>query len=119
MAYINRKATKSAITRNVVVQGETIEHKMARILNNNEPISDGAPEIYTERKDGVGAEYNIRTDRWELAAEAMDINAKNVQAKRDAKAEKRKEEKEAKVVKMKPKKEENSGAESTNGTSDS
>ncbi len=119
MAYINRKPTKTAIKRNCVVEGEPIEHKMARILSNKEPISDGAPEIYTERKDGVGAEYNIRTDRWELAAEAMDINAKNVQAKRDAKAEKRKEEKEAKVVKMKPKKKEDGGAESTNGTSDS
>lgn len=119
MTYINRKPTKSAITRKGVVEGEPIEHKMERILSNNEPISDGAPEIYTERKDGVGAEYNIRTDRWELAADAMDINAKNVQAKRDAKAEKRAGEKEAKIVKLKPNKEENGGAESTNGTTDS
>ena len=32
---------------------ESLEHKVKRILNNKEPIKDGAPLIYTERKDGV------------------------------------------------------------------
>ncbi len=116
--YINRKQIKSRVPGMEAIEGEPIEHKMERILNNKEPITDGAPEIYTERKDGVGAQYNIRTDRWELAAEAMDIKSRNIQAKRDAKAEKRKEEKEAKVVKLKPKKEDIGGAEPTNGTND-
>ena len=116
MAYKYRNVRKSEIGSADVVEGETIEHKMERILHNGEPISDGAPEIYTERRDGVGAEYNIRTDRWEVAAEAMDLKSKNIQAKRDAKAEARKEDKEAKVVKLEPKK--SGGAESTNGTTD-
>jgi hypothetical protein len=119
--YKVHKPRKSALKGIEALEGEPIEHKVERILNNKEPISDGAPEIYTERKDGVGAAYNIRTDRWELAAEVMDKVAADVQAKRDAKAEKRKDEKtnkEAKVVDLKPKKED-SGAKPTNGTSDS
>ena len=42
-------------------EGETIETKVNRIVNNGEPIKDGAPIIYTERKDGVLPEYDIRT----------------------------------------------------------
>jgi len=119
--YKKHRLKKSAISGVEAVEGEPIEHKVQRILDNKEPITDGAPEIYTERKDGVGAAYNIRTDRWELAAEAMDKVAADTQAKRDAKAEKRADEKakkEAKVVELKPKKED-SEAKPTNGTSDS
>ena len=36
-----------------------------------EPITDGAPIIFTEKKDGVRPEYNIRTDRWDIALDAM------------------------------------------------
>ena len=67
------------------VEGETIETKMERIIQNNEPIEDGAPIIHTERKEGVIAAYNIRTDRFEIAAEAMDKIAASVTAKRDEK----------------------------------
>lgn len=51
--------------------GESIEEKVRRIVNNNEPIEDTAPLIYTERKDGVRPEFNIRTDKWDIALEAM------------------------------------------------
>ena len=34
-------------------EGEFIEEKIARVVENKEPIEDGAPIIYTERKDGV------------------------------------------------------------------
>ena len=33
--------------------GESIENKVQRITENNEPITDGAPIIYTNREDGV------------------------------------------------------------------
>lgn len=52
-------------------EGETIENKVRRIVGNNEPIEDTAPLIYTERKDGVRPEFNIRTDKWDVALEAM------------------------------------------------
>lgn len=64
------------------LEGETIEMKMRRVLNNKEPLKDGAPIIYTERKDGVLPAYNVRTDRWEIAAEAMDkVTASRIAAK--------------------------------------
>ena len=52
-------------------EGEQIEEKVRRIVNNNEPITDGAPIIFTEKKYGVLPEYNIRTDRWDIALDAM------------------------------------------------
>ena len=53
-------------------EGEYIEEKVRRITENGEPIEDGAPIIYTERKNGVNPAYNIRTDRWEIAQDAME-----------------------------------------------
>ena len=40
-------------------EGEFIEEKVARVVENKEPIEDGAPIIYTERKDGVIPAYYI------------------------------------------------------------
>ena len=77
-------------------------------MSNKEPITDGAPAIYTERADGVIAAYNIRTDRWEIAADGMDVVQKSIQAKRDGKAKLKQESKDkdsdkksAKVVELK------------------
>ena len=62
-----------------VTEGEAIETKVARITQNKEPITDGAPIIYTNREDGVLAAYNIRTDRWEIAQQAMEaVNQANL-----------------------------------------
>ena len=59
--------------------GESIEDKVKRITENNEPITDGAPIIYTNRDDGVLPAYNIRTDRFEIAQAAMDaVNQANL-----------------------------------------
>lgn len=80
--YAQNKMQKTSLKVNNGYQGETIEHKIDRILNNKEPISDGAPLIYTDRKDGVKPEYNIRTDRFEIAIEAMDKVSRSHQAKR-------------------------------------
>ena len=54
-------------------EGETIEHKVQKIVLNKEPIEDGAEIIYTEKKDGVLPQYNIRTDKWDSAQSAMDL----------------------------------------------
>lgn len=64
-------------------KGERIEEKINRIVNNREPITDGAPIVYTERKDGVKPEYNIKTDRFEIAVDAMDKVSKAYIAKRE------------------------------------
>lgn len=67
-----------------LLEGETIEEKCRRLIETKEPITDGAPILYTERKDGVLPAYDIRTDRWEIAQEAMAKNLKAIDAKRKA-----------------------------------
>lgn len=63
-------------------EGESIELKVKRVVENNEPITDGAPIVYTEKKDGVLPQYDIRTDKWSIALDAMD----KVQSQRIAKS---------------------------------
>lgn len=53
-------------------EGELLMTKIRRILDENEPLTDGAPLIYTPKDQGVIPEYNIRTDKWEIAMKAMD-----------------------------------------------
>lgn len=83
--YRTPKYSRSKLTGIEVIKGEPIEHKIERIVHNKEPIKDGAPEIFTERKDGVISAYNIRTDRWEIASEAMDLVSRSRIAQRDSK----------------------------------
>ncbi|AXH75107.1 MAG: hypothetical protein [Microviridae sp.] len=107
--YNRNKQANTSINRNTSYEGERIEEKINRIVNNNEPISDGAPLIFTERKEGVQPEYDIRTDRFEVAVEAMDKVTKSHKAKR-----------EAKILEMNKKDEnKNGGAEPTQGTGES
>ena len=58
---------KTRLERNTSTEGELIEQKIERIMTLNEPITDGAPIIYTKRKYGVMPENNIRTGRFDLA----------------------------------------------------
>lgn len=82
--YKKSKPNITTLKVNTSYQGETIEKKIRRIENNKEPIKDGAPLIYTERKEGVRPEYNIKTDRWEVAADAMDAVSRAKIAKRES-----------------------------------
>ena len=59
--YKIQKPSRSKIEHNESYIGERIEEKIDRILNNKEPISDGAPLIYTDRKDGVRPEHDYRS----------------------------------------------------------
>ena len=81
--YFKNKPAKTTLVVNQSTTGETIEQKMRRVTQLNEPITDSAPIIYTDRKDGVAAEYDIRTDRFELAVEAMDRIQKSKVATRE------------------------------------
>lgn len=81
-----RKVTfpnKTTIKTKKPIEGERIKQKVKRIMNNKEPITDGAPILYTERKEGVKPEYDVRTDRFELAVEGMGKVAKMNLAKRE------------------------------------
>lgn len=71
-----------------VYDGESIETKVERVVQNKEPIEDGAEIIYTEKKQGVQPQYDIRTDKWEVAQEAMNLAHANRIAKSDGSLEK-------------------------------
>lgn len=103
--YKQVRFRKSKMNTNESYVGETIEQKIRRIMSNGEPISDGAPLVYTERKDGVQPAYDIRTDRFEIAVEAMDKVTKSHKAKREARHE-TEEQKIARLAKEGMKKEE-------------
>lgn len=59
---------------NLTYQAEPREVKLRKIINgeaNN--MEDGVfPTIYTEKRDGVQPEFDIRTDRFEVAIDAID-----------------------------------------------
>lgn len=59
---------------NITYQAEPREVKLRKIISgeaNN--MEDGVfPTIYTEKKDGVQPEFDIRTDRFEVAIDAID-----------------------------------------------
>ena len=59
---------------NLTYQAEPREVKLRKIISgeaNN--MEDGVfPTIYTEKKDGVQPEFDIRTDRFEIAINAID-----------------------------------------------
>lgn len=81
--YRNQKPQPSIIKRATIMEGETIEQKVARLVSNNEPITDGTPLIFTERNEGVKAEYNPRTDKWDIAVDGMDVATRARLAKGD------------------------------------
>lgn len=58
--------------------------KLRRIVENKEPIKDESPTIYTPKSKGVMPEYDIRTDRFEIAREALE-KAGRAEAERIAK----------------------------------
>ena len=84
--YKQNKYTGSSLKVNKSKEGETMEQKIRRIVNNKEPIKDGAPLIYTERKEGIRASTNIRTDRFMVAVEATDKIQKSYKARREERA---------------------------------
>lgn len=59
---------------NLTYQAEPREVKLRKIISGESSnMEDGVfPTIYTEKRDGVLPEYDIRTDRFEVAIDAMD-----------------------------------------------
>lgn len=81
--YKQNKPTKTLIVRNESYEAEGIEMKIERLFKNGEPISDTAPLIYQERKEGVEPAYNIKADRFDIAMEAMDKGSRSYRATRE------------------------------------
>lgn len=59
---------------NLTYQAEPREVKLRKIINgeSNDMENGVFPTIYTEKKDGVQPEFDIRTDRFEVAIDAID-----------------------------------------------
>lgn len=59
---------------NLTYQAEPREVKLRKIISGESSnMEDGVfPTIYTEKNDGVLPEYDIRTDRFEVAIDAID-----------------------------------------------
>lgn len=65
-------------------EAESQIQRLRRIVENKEPIKDETPTIYTPKNKGVMPEYDIRTDRFEIAREALE-KAGKAEAERIAK----------------------------------
>ena len=59
---------------NLTYQADPREVKLRKIINGeSNDMEDGVfPTIHTEKKDGVQPEFDIRTDRFEIAVDAVD-----------------------------------------------
>lgn len=62
--------------------GESLEDKVRRTMEAGTPVEAISPMVYTERKEGVRPETNIRTDRFEIAQNAMGTIADGIRTKR-------------------------------------
>lgn len=60
------------IKKNDSYEAEPLEIKLRKATEEKTPIEAVAPMIYTEKNKGVIPEYDIRTDRFELAQKAME-----------------------------------------------
>ena len=82
MKYKTIEQDKETICTTEAFIGQSLEEKVYQAVNSKAPIEAVAPMVYTERKDGVLPETNIRTDRFEIAQEAMTTIANGVREKR-------------------------------------
>ena len=41
------------------------------MVDSQEPIGETAPIVYTKKSDGIIPAYDIRTDKWDIALEAL------------------------------------------------
>lgn len=82
MKFRKIKNTNDNLCTTEAFDGQSIEEKVFEAVNSKSPIEAVAPMVYSERKDGVLPETNIRTDRFEIAQEAMNSIAIGVRERR-------------------------------------
>lgn len=68
IATKNKVSMKSSIE---TFDGELLQDKITKMLELGEPIEATDPMIYTPKEEGVMPQYDIRTDKWEIAEKAM------------------------------------------------
>ena len=83
MRKINLSIENTNIFVNESYEAERLEFKIQKMMDAKEPIGSEVTPLYTERKEGVLPQYDIRTDRFEIALEAMDKVSKSEIARRE------------------------------------
>ena len=53
-------------------KGQSIEDRCKILVETGEPIKDTTPLIFTPKEKGVMPQYDVRTDKWDIAQNAMD-----------------------------------------------
>lgn len=80
MKHLEIKERKVINTSSLTYIGETITEKIRKVKTTGEAIESVSPIIYTERKDGVLPEYDIRSDKWDIAQKSMQyVNDKKIE----------------------------------------
>ena len=65
------KITYTSSMYTEIREGESIEKKIDRMTQTQEPIGETAPIVYTTKTEGIIPAYDVRTDKWEIAQDAM------------------------------------------------
>lgn len=86
------KYYKSSLKTTESFVGEPLEEKVRRVIDSGAPVEAVSPMYYTERKEGVKPETDIRTDRFEIALNAMDGITKGIRQKREERMNPKKDE---------------------------
>lgn len=94
--YKKQIPNKGRIKQNDKFEGVSIEKEMEQAMSTGQPISKTSISniFYTQRKDGALPECNIRTDRFDIAQNAM-THANNKFREKIAESLKQKETKDA------------------------
>ena len=93
MLYPMTKNTTNKLKGNKPFEGKSIERELEDLQNSGTPLQRGIVNMfYSRRKDGVLAESNIRTDKWQLAQNAMEKVNSEFNKKIQEKIQKQKDE---------------------------
>lgn len=76
--------TKGSLSVDNTYEGKSIEQVIRERMTGSDIEVGGKVLLYSERKDGVLPNTNIRTDRWEVAQQAYDTLARSHVARREA-----------------------------------
>lgn len=68
----NYRTSRKGFQVNESYEAEPLRVTLKRAKSNNEPIAGATAQYFTERADGVRPEYDIRTDRFDVAMGVMD-----------------------------------------------
>lgn len=79
---ISPKRFRTTLLVNKSVAGKTIEKRIEKMMQQNQPIEAEVGLVYAEGEDtGIHPAYDIRTDRFELALKMKDTATKTDTAK--------------------------------------